>query len=158
MKEDQQPKLYMLIGPPCSGKSTWVENNLPTTPILSTDRYIEQFANLSGKTYSEVFQEIIKQATSKMYSDLEIYVNNDMDIIWDQTNLAPKARQSKLSKVPDHYKKIAICFNITEEEFLKRNQVRAKQGKSISLSVFQNMMSTYVPPSKSEGFDKIINV
>lgn len=155
---EQQPKLYMLVGPPCSGKSTWVDQHFPTTPVISTDRYIEQYANLAGKTYSEIFDEAIKPATNKMYADLKIYIDHDMDIIWDQTNLTPRARESKLFKVPDNYEKIAVVFNVSEAEFMKRNKIRAQNGKNISIEVFRNMMSTYAAPTVSEGFNFIIHV
>lgn len=154
----ERPKLLMLVGPPCSGKSTWVDNNFPTTPILSTDRYIEQYANLAQKTYSEVFSEAFTLANQKMYSDLQIYTEADMDIIWDQTNLTLKSRKGKLNKIPNHYLKYAICFTISENEFIARNDYRAQNGKNIGLNLFRDMQASYIMPTSAEGFDTIIQV
>lgn len=54
---------YILVGIPASGKSTWVKSFKGTAIILSTDNYIEAFAQVQGKTYSEVFDSTIKEAT-----------------------------------------------------------------------------------------------
>ena len=57
------PTIYMLIGVPASGKSTWVEQNKGNALVISTDNLIEAYAANLGKTYNEVFKEQIKIAT-----------------------------------------------------------------------------------------------
>lgn len=71
------PVLWMLVGVPGSGKSTWIENadleegRGRDTTVLSTDYFIECVAAIHGKTYNEVFHDTIKYANRKMYEDLD---------------------------------------------------------------------------------------
>ena len=53
------PKLYVLVGVPGSGKSTWVANQQWTEDCarVSTDEYVEMYAQSVGKTYTEVFHD-----------------------------------------------------------------------------------------------------
>jgi predicted kinase len=124
--------------------------------VLSTDNVIEQIAKERNTSYSSIFKEVYGQANTVMYDNLRYCIENQLPFVWDQTNLTPKSRKSKLDKIPSDYKKIAICFEIDEEEFIKRNTIRAATGKNISLSIYQSMMSTYVRPSSSEGFSDVI--
>ena len=57
-------KLYMLIGVPGSGKSTWINNQdwSKDCALISTDKLIEIEATRLGKTYNDVFKNYIKKA------------------------------------------------------------------------------------------------
>ena len=41
----KQPKLYMLIGVPGSGKTTWAKEQMLDCAYISTDKYVEEYAN-----------------------------------------------------------------------------------------------------------------
>lgn len=155
------PELVMMCGIPTSGKSTYVQQGLDYTDFfdtgytfLSTDNYIEKKAKKEGKTYDEIFDYTIKEATEEMNKLLEFAIKNNMSIVWDQTNLTPKCRKKKLNKIPSHYTKIAVYNQITLEEAMIRNQKRP--GKTIPPNVLRNMHKVFVPPTEEEGFDKII--
>ncbi len=61
------PKLYMLIGVPASGKSTWLKKNMsPDSVIVSSDDHVERLAAMQGKTYNEAFKEVASDATRAM--------------------------------------------------------------------------------------------
>lgn len=142
----------MLIGVPGSGKTTWIKNNKHNAVVLSTDDKIETEAARVGKTYSEVFQSTIKQATSEMEADLVQAVKLRKDIIWDQTNLTVKSRKSKLAKIPKDYKKIAVFFHVPED---LRQRLASRPGKVIPEPIVLSMINQLEPPSKNEGFDEI---
>lgn len=154
------PALYMLVGLPGSGKSTWVSRNkIQHCITLSTDSYIEWFAATTGRTYNEVFKECIKRAEAFMNSNLESALETNFHIIWDQTNLTVKSRAKKLQKIPDCYRKVAVCFNMkSSEELLRVNEERSKFGRSIPHHVLSNMINTFEEPTTNEGFDSIVNV
>jgi len=154
------PTLYMMIGVPGSGKSTWIANqnfDWNKTMVVSTDAIIDQRAAAQGKTYSEVFQNEIKGATAQMNANLKNAIANNMDIVWDQTNLTAKSRQGKLSQIPKNYRKVAVFFNTPNEKELQR-RLGNRPGKTIPTNVVQSMMSQLEMPSKSEGFDEVITV
>lgn len=151
-------ELIMLCGIPTSGKSTYVDSLLKTEyarncVVLSTDYFIEFYANKVGKTYNEVFDEYIKSATEQMESLLRFALKNEKNIIWDQTNLTAKTRRNKLNKVPDSYTKRAVYFEISLEDALTRNDNR--KGKFISKSIIKRMYHQYERPTYEENFQLI---
>lgn len=153
------PTLYMLIGIPGSGKSTWLAKQAfdwTKTRIISTDNIIERRAQEQGKTYSEVFQKEIKGATHQMNRDLKQAIAAGDDIVWDQTNLTKKSRANKLSEIPDSYRKVAVFFSTPDDAELKR-RLASRPGKTIPANVVLGMRSQLERPSKAEGFDEIVD-
>ena len=150
------PELVMLVGIPCSGKSTYV-NKLRTyeywenAVVLSTDNYIEEQAKRLGMTYNEVFQDCIDEATSQLEMSFVRAKEEGKRIIWDQTNLSIKTRKKKLTKVPSIYKRTAVWFQVDLEEALKRNETR--EGKFIPESILKRMYHQFEVPTLEEGFD-----
>lgn len=157
----KRPTLWMLIGVPCSGKSTWIDQGNfeqgrgRDTTILSTDYFIELVAKSRNKTYGEVFKETIKDADAKMYRDLQYALDKDHNIIWDQTNISRGMRMKKLKRIPDHYEKIAVVFSTPDPEELKR-RLDSRPGKTIPDHVLKSMIENFEYPSKNEGFDYIL--
>jgi predicted kinase len=151
-------ELILLCGIPTSGKSTYVKTLLSqpywqNAVVLSTDNYIQKVAEEQGKTYNEVFQDHISAATEFMWKQLKFAVHEGRDIIWDQTNLTPKTRKTKTSRVPKHYHKKAVYFEITLEEALERN--RHREGKIIPESVLKSMYYSFQIPNNTENFETI---
>lgn len=145
----------MLVGVPGSGKSTWVKSQDWTQDcvVVSTDNFIEAEATAQGKTYNEVFESVIKDATARMKQDVKAAVEAGKDIIWDQTNTTVKSRKSKLDMVKG-YKKIAIVFNVPEEAELDR-RLESRPGKSIPWHVMDSMIEGFAMPNEDEGFDEV---
>lgn len=150
-----RPQFIMLCGVPTSGKSTYLANipDIETYVVLSTDAYIDDCAVRSGRGYSEIYSECIAEAQSHLNKELERAVRENLNIVWDQTNLTPKARKKKLSRIPARYEKIGVWFKISLEEALLRNQQRG--GKVVPQRVIMQMMSVFIPPVISEGFANV---
>lgn len=152
----------MLIGVPGSGKSTWIQNQFEdvvkelTTHVASTDDYIEYIAKSQWKTYDEVFKDNIKEAEKRMYKNVASAVEDEYDIIWDQTNLTRKSRAKKLIMIPDHYIKIAQFFPVPEMNELAR-RIESRPGKTIPAKVLQSMIENIEFPCVSEGFHQIVS-
>jgi predicted kinase len=152
------PELVMLVGIPCSGKSTYAKK-LKTIPywsnsvILSTDSYIEKEAKRMGLTYNQVFDDVIDNATRELELQLIMAKDKGKDIIWDQTNLTIKSRRKKLSKLPSFYRRGVVYFEVSLEEALKRN--KAREGKFIPESILKRMYHQFEVPTISEGFDYV---
>ena len=145
-----------LVGIPTSGKSTYVQKLKEqecweNAVVLSTDDYIEKEAQKLGRTYNEIFDETISDATKELELKLRYAIQNNFNIIYDQTNLTIKTRKKKLSKIPDYYHKTAVYFEISLEESLERNEKR--EGKYIPKSVLKRMFHQFEIPSIEEGFN-----
>jgi predicted kinase len=148
----------MLCGIPTSGKSTYVDKLLAldywkNSVVLSTDYYIEFYAKKQGKTYNEVFDEHIKEATQMMDKLLKFAIDQGKDIIWDQTNLTAGARKKKLRRLPAEYHRGVIYFEVSLEEALERNNHR--EGKFIPKDILKRMWHQFEIPTVSEGFEYV---
>ena len=150
--------LYMLVGVPGSGKSTWVNNQSWSKKCvhLSSDKFIDEYATSVGKTYDEVFTEHVKTATQLLTKQAITTNVAETDAIWDQTNLTVKSRASKL-KIFRCYKKIAVVFATPDSHELAK-QLASRPGKSISDAVIASMTNIFQMPTTEEGFDEIWHV
>jgi predicted kinase len=149
--------LYVLVGVPGSGKTTWTAHqkfDWEQTVIVSTDKYVEQYARSVGKTYNEVFNDFMPTAIEMMTATARQAFKDGKDVIWDQTSTTVKTRARKLRMAPEHYTKIAVVFDIPKPElhvkFLDR------PGKSIPEEVMRDMINKFAYPTIEEGFDRII--
>lgn len=155
------PVLYMLIGPPYAGKSTWVKEQIRKINnheyvIVDTDTWIENCAMNSGQNYNEVFKAEIRNAKRFMYQQLQVAISENSDIYWDQTNMTKNSRKDKLKNIPIHYDKIAIVFKLPNDAELAR-RMTLRKNKIIPQYVLDNMMNSYQEPTYDEGFTRIIN-
>lgn len=149
------PTLYMLVGVPASGKTTWTKNNRGSALVASSDDYIEQQAEKLGSTYSDVFDKFIKAANTHAIETARKAFSNKEDLIWDQTNLTKTGRRNKLKMVPKDYKKVAIFFPTPHTDVLKK-RLASRPGKNIPDYVITSMIKTIEKPTSDEGFDEVI--
>ena len=150
--------LYVLVGVPGSGKTTWIGHQRidgDNTVIVSTDKYVEQYARSVGKTYSEVFQEYMPTAVDKMAQTVVEAFQNNKIVIWDQTSTTVNTRAKKLRMTPKHYKKIAVVFQTPRKEL--HDKFLNRPGKEIPDEVIQDMITKFVYPTLDEGFDEIVD-
>ncbi len=153
-------KLIMLCGVPGSGKTTWSYNKYGNEKhaYIASDHFIEAIAEELGKTYSEVFQDVIKYADTKFFNDLGIFTYlKDAIVLIDRTNLTVKSRARVLKEVnnADLYYKEAIYFDTPIEIVKERLTERNKSGKIISDELLDRMIKSTQIPTEDEGFDKV---
>lgn len=150
-------KFIVIVGLPCSGKSTYVKENYPNATVISFDNTIqEMYPELS---YNEAHKKVnLEEAEKTMKSRLlDAIKKADNDIIVDKTNLKIKSRRKLLASVSKKkFTTIAVVFSLSETEFIKRNELRNKQeDKFISFKTFKEMRDMYEEVTKEEGFDEI---
>lgn len=154
--------VIVFVGLPGSGKS-YLINNIKLTNkskifTYSTDDYIERCAKRDGKSYTEVFELYIREATEHMNDELKRAIANGYTVIWDQTNMKADKRRWILSHFPDSYQK--QCFVISpprndREWSLLYSRLGARPGKMIPGYVLDSMLATYSEPALEEGFSQI---
>lgn len=158
------PYAHFMVGLPGSGKSTWVKKysagRNPPPVVLSTDAPIERYAAENGMTYDQAHRTVNhKDLGRNLMSELHAAVAADRDIIIDQTNMTVKLRRKRLAAIPDHYTKVAVVFVLPDNLLAQRLDARHRtDNKYIPASVVDHFASIYQPPTKAEGFDKIVRV
>ncbi len=163
LKKDKKPKCFIMIGPPCSGKTTYINKNYPNATIISRDNLVETVGRKRGLNYSEAFKFINDNkevATLEVDGALSTLVNESKnsikDIVCDLTNMSRKSRRKWIHEFKNH-DKIAVVFMTGLQELKKRNKIRGKNtGKFIPEHVLIDMCLRYCKPNFSEGFDEII--
>lgn len=148
-------KLYVLVGVPGSGKSTWVENQdwAKDCVYVSTDHHVEAYAKSVGKTYSEVFKDYMPTAVNLMAADVIDARDAGRDIIWDQTSTTIASRKKKFNMLPDYYA-IAVVFRTPDDAELTR-RLDSRPGKHIPSHVMRSMISGWDEPTEDEGFKEV---
>lgn len=152
------PALYMIVGLPCSGKSTIVRQKLLNVPgifVLSTDDFIEAFALSHGITYTEAFANHYGSATTQLMVQLRKAIEANASVVWDQTNLTAKQRKKKLGLLPSHYAKYAIVTEDRDPDVLFDRMQTIRPDKVVPLNVMKKMASDFEMPTKEEGFNAI---
>jgi len=149
------PRCYQLIGIPGSGKSTWATSQewFPTCEYISTDKFVEAFARETGRTYSEVFAEIMPTAVRLMAEEVVAARDASKDIIWDQTSTTIASRTRKFNMLPD-YEHIAVVFETPNRIELKQ-RLASRPGKEIPEVVIEGMLASFEMPTEEEGFKEI---
>lgn len=151
-------KCYQLVGVPGSGKSTWVKNQewSKDCVVVSTDDYVERFARRMGKTYSEVFDDVMYRAVRLMMRRVRWAHERNIDVIWDQTSTTVNSRKRKFNALYD-YDHIAVVFATPAKEELKR-RLASRPGKHIPGRVIKSMIHHFEMPTADEGFVEIWQV
>jgi len=145
----------MLIGVPCSGKSSWHcdQEWLQHAAYISTDIYVEEYAKNMGKTYSEVFQEVMPKCVEYMTGDVIHARDAGQDIVWDQTSTTIASRAKKFRMLPD-YEHIAVVFQTPSRDELDV-RLSGRPGKHIPKKVINDMIQNWEEPTHEEGFKEI---
>ena len=149
-----KPKnLVLLVGPPASGKSTFVNNMLKSIGGAIVSRDDIRFSKLQeGDSYfqyeNEVFTDFI--ATIKRYTKNE----NIHNIFVDATHLTEKARNTVLDKLKlENYIIRAVNFKTPLCTCLEQNEKRKGIGRTyVSRSVIKRMWYQFKPATYNEKY------
>ena len=120
-----KPKLYMLIGIPGSGKSTFCKKYLSHLPIESRDEHRLKFLKPEDK-----FFDVEHDAYQSYVSAIANHLKNKQDCVADATHLNFKSRNQLIHRLYREglslkdYNIIMIYFDIPLGICLERNALR----------------------------------
>jgi predicted kinase len=147
----------ILVGPPASGKSTWLDTIewSEYAWYISTDSVIQGVAHMHGLTYDQTFKNLIKFAEQVMWTDLEDAAERGDPIYIDRTNMSISSRKKFIDFLkPYGYTFEAVVFSQPEEEEWER-RLKSREGKTIPWEVINGMLASYEAPTEAEGFSKV---
>jgi predicted kinase len=149
-------KVYVLVGVPAAGKSTWVKNQTLTNDYvyISTDHHVEAHAKKLGLTYNEVFADFMPMAIDLMMDDVINARETGNDIIWDQTSTTIASRKRKFNMLKQ-YTHIAVVFPTPNRDELDV-RLSGRAGKHIPKNVVDSMIAQFQMPTTDEGYSEII--
>lgn len=149
--------LIMTIGVSGSGKSTWAKehkeivlnyDDVDDVFIVSSDAIrAELFGDESDQTHNkEVFDELHKRI-------IDIFKNNDnVDVIYDATNLSRKRRINFLNMLDSNIRRVAKVFPSTYEDAVKRVNMRERK---VPEEVIRRQFKQMEFPQWFEGWNEI---
>jgi len=159
IKNLKEPFVIILIGPPLSGKSTWIRENFPTTEVISRDETVMEV--YGSRNYTEAFNNVDQKEVDKVLTQKFLDANvAKKNVIVDMTHMASKRRKQNLNYFSDDYYKLGVIFPIlSDDEYVRRNQKRIEEeNKNLPMSIVKSMISSYQPITPDEGFNKVITL
>jgi predicted kinase len=165
---DSRPKLYVLVGPPAIGKSTWVRDNVPDAYLINRDDIVDDVRGALGLKYDQMFRPENRRHQTEVdrlhRENIAGAVASGKDIVVDMTNMGVNSRRNALRVIQGHeskYEKIAVIFDHRGKEDFVRDNVRRRAeklgDKNIPYHVMTGMFDRFEIPTKVEGFDRIIS-
>jgi predicted kinase len=154
-------KITLLIGPPCTGKSTYITTQ-NFDYVVSSDNIVTQICEEKNIPYGDFFnlnfyhhlRKLQRKRFEKSIKESIKYKN----IVWDLTNLTRKNRQHAMSFYKEaEFHAIEFSFKGMEQKIIGINKKRDIQaGKFIPFKTLLNMFNAFEPPTKTEGFISLV--
>ncbi|WP_371189294.1 ATP-binding protein [Thalassotalea maritima] len=160
--------VYILIGAPGCGKSTYVHSLIKTLgddfQVISSDNIVEKLAEKHRIRYRQFFELAInnplRRQHQRLFNQAIKRSKQSSNVIWDLTNLTRTQRDNIKAHYPSaHF--IAVTFKTaSDHSYLQAiNRQRQKQGdKYIPNTVLTEMLKKYQPIASDESYDQIISV
>ena len=148
-------KLYLLMGCPGSGKSTYLNNRIKNGDGVVISRDIIRFSLVSeDEEYfsreNEVYELFVKGIANALKFNKEVYA--------DATHLNERSRAKLLRALGKNLKGVevnVIYVRVPVEVAIQRNENRIGTRAYVPRSVIRRMYSQTTMPIKEEGFEHI---
>jgi len=161
LKNLKEPFVIVLIGPPLSGKTTWIRNNFADKDVTLISRDQILLDVYGGDNYDDAFNNVNQKEVDRVLHKTFLDANKSRkNVIVDMTHMGSKRRMQNLAYFDKDYYKLAVIFPIlSEEEYEKRNTKRsAEENKNLPMHIIKRMISQYQPIKPEEGFNKVISL
>lgn len=148
--------LYIAVGLPGSGKSTYVKNFIKDKEIeyLSSD----ELRAVYGK--SEEDQTVTSIVFGHIKRKVDEFLKDGKNVLVDATSVNRKERSDYINTAKKYGAKVvAIVLKMDRQGLIDRNKKRGEQGgRVVPDFVIDKMLAKFEEPSYDEGIDVMIYV
>ena len=148
--------IYIAVGLPGSGKSTYAKNFIKDKDIeyLSSDELRAKFG--SGETDQTCTNQVFGHIKRKV----DEFLKDGKNVLVDATSVNRRERADYINAAKKYGAKVvALVFKMDRDGLIARNQKRGEQGGRVVPDwVIDKMLAKFEEPSTSEGIDEIIYV
>ena len=148
--------LYITVGLPGSGKSTYVKNFIKDKDIeyLSSD----SLRAVYGK--DETDQTVTSIVFGHIKRKVDEFLKDGKNVLVDATSVNRKERSDYINTAKKYGAKVvAIVFKMDRQGLIDRNKKRGEQGgRVVPDFVIDKMLAKFEEPSYDEGIDVMIYV
>lgn len=140
-------KLYVFVGVPASGKSTYAKIHMDGIDVLSGDEFRKKLLK------DETDQSNNELVFGELYKKARQILKSGKDLVIDGTNINEFERKRVLSQFSDfELERIAVYFCTALEKCYARDE---KRDRTVGRDVIDDYASRFEMPTIEEGFDKI---
>jgi len=148
--------LYITVGLPGSGKSTYAKNFIKDKDVeyLSSD----SLRAIYGK--SEEDQSVTSIVFGHIKKTVDEFLKDGKNVLVDATSVNREERSDYINTAKKYGAKVvAIVFKMDRQGLIERNKKRGEQGGRVVPDwVIDKMLNKFAEPSYDEGIDVIIYV
>jgi len=161
--------IFVLVGPPSIGKTSWVNDHHPDAFLVSRDDCVDAVRQPLGLRYSDMFSpqnlfRFRKDIDFLFRENVRYALESDRDIVVDMTNMGVKARRRALGIIRGReaeFEKVAVVFDHRGKEKLVWDSIQRRSArlndKFVPYGILQDMFKRFEAPTEAEGFDRIIS-
>lgn len=151
--------LYMTIGAPASGKTTFVSWEVVGKGIVDPVDILCPDADLfEGEEY-QWSEKGVAWAWRRTREAFERITSAKRDMVIDATFTTRESRAPFIRNAQDRdYQVVAIYFNVPRETLVDRNSQRLPESKRVSEEVMDKFLGQLEAPEEAEGFVRIMLV
>lgn len=149
------PHAIIMVGVPCSGKSTYIKNNYANYISISRDEQIMKYAT-KNMTYTDAWNIADQTQVDIDYETLlHSTIAAKKDLVIDKTNLTYKGRKKLLNLFRNAGYQTTIVVLLTQP-FLIQQHTEKRIEKRVPSSAFNNMVASFQLPFEDEGETKYV--
>lgn len=154
------PTLYVTIGIPASGKTTWRSNYLDNYTLLSPDAVLEEKYNYewspvaAADAWNVTYQALGRAIVSECFNA----DSSEAEYVWDACNPTPRDRSAVLNIAKGAgWRVVAVYFNTPREVCDERNEARPRHRKVPEIQM-DRFWANLTPPQDTEAWDDCIYI